>query len=841
MRHAWLLALALSLAPLVAQAQSPTPAFDRAEHVYVTPTGWTDIPTITNDNLTELRARAGQQLKYPFYVVIIRDLNCGPDVTDDCMDQTIEGIAQTWVGQGFNTGTSQLFMLAPNARKFRLHVGDNYRPGGVTYDAYLPIFKANASSGAVKTPATGILAVMDAVDADIAEKGDPAVLAAKALAVKERERRTAIVGLQGELSAMIARLQALGKDPIATAADQAEIAVLVRDATPMTGISDPTMDDMVRMHAALDQMRPVENKLQAQVDVRVSAATWAFLWRMLMWASILGAIALALRAAAERRARSVQLRLEFQGRVTYWDAVLGDIKSRGDDFVIQSDALSQYGGQTRVLVDDLAQLVGHLHLMVDAQEKNVRDAELLVRGAGMFSIAPYEAALAQIDTTFTHSVIASDGSPFAGTTEMEINPSTFVQLREERFAEAREIWTQLQYATTMKNSPAPEALNDPDFKDLLLVAQRSSVFVVPEWYSQHTAAQGQGALLAADQIRVADLVAYATLVTKKREVNARVKSNLQRLMKLIQVAERCCADDFDKPGTDATIIDSAEHDPETTFRSLNSAKSALTTFIGEVVQGASFGDVLDKVETQIKHIAMLRAKLENQVEALIEGPKLGREALGAAYDIRNDARGSIERAGGARAAALTVHQNVPVMSATAQGAMLYGIRKLEDAEKALGEGKALLAVRLAQEAQKAFLGARSDAQGLLRAIQDLDTAKAAYERRLHELPAIEARARARVGKIRSSSRRGRFHTPDAVPVVTEGPVDYLALDRQARQTEEAWSKVETQATLAAKEESSSSSRFSSGSDDNSPSPSPFSGGGNDGGGGTPSFSGGGDY
>lgn len=164
------------MGPLTAQTLVPT--LKPGQHVYTVPADF-EPPLIGKAGVQEIEAAAGQ-LHYPYFVVLVKDL---PGGSDQAAARLLDSYAAAWTERFpnvYDPARSQIFLLTYNPRKFRFLAGSTFKNElGFEKDAHVPFTDlfVKSVSGTPKTPKTGIIAMMQAVDEYLFTHSDPQQLA----------------------------------------------------------------------------------------------------------------------------------------------------------------------------------------------------------------------------------------------------------------------------------------------------------------------------------------------------------------------------------------------------------------------------------------------------------------------------------------------------------------------------------------------------------------------------------------------------------------------------------------------------------------------------------------
>lgn len=825
------LLLLLALAAPVWAGQPPR--FNKDQHVYMMPEGFAS-PLFSPEAVAELEA-AARQAHYPFYVVVAENpcqhlgLGGSPDA---CVDAAMEALAQAWVAQGYDPSRSQHFLLSFSPSKFRLHVGETYQ--GINRADYYPVFKSAASSGVVKNPKGGIVAVIGTLDKDIAEKADPVVLAQRAQAQAEQDRRQRLLAGREALAGRLARIATLIKDPLADPLTVGEAQSSMLRAQKLldldvAGLDNATIGEM----KALDEvMSPIETKLKSVSEARESAAFWASFTRGLFWLLLLGTFTLLLRLLARRRLRLFEARTNWLVLSEARADLVSKNEDRQDEYTLKGDAVKlreSEGPRTVALVQQLDALVSTQKTETAAIKNNLKEAQAIAAKGSFLNVAAFEEAAAKLSSSFTYvtgPVPDGQDNPFFVDQIGTIDPSTMIQKRDQQNAQAGALWAQLRAAQGQAAVPAETLLTDSKFAGLVAklgeypLAWGHADRMI--WYSNHNAILGTLVFEPLNATAKLDPVAFVEEVERRAASDREITNRLERL----------CAT-LDKAGLRTEWTPAAanvpglteDEDPSKTHAALISAIRRLTMMLrGGPENEAGLSQMCDE-------IASLRRKGEEQVQALIEAPARAEKAIEEMNKQRDAASASVYQAKDRRAAAILVHRNVPTVL-DAEAKMAAGHLMAGEISRLLADQRVLQARKVAIQATDRYAEARSSADAVIRAIAALDSAKASYEAKVAALAAREQRVQPIL------NRRNRPIPQHFEPVQCQGPCDYGAMIVVVDDRSSEWERAERDVRHA-RSSSSGSSSSESRSNDNSPSYSDGSSWGSSSGG--SSYSGGSDW
>lgn len=819
-----LLAILLVLGLSVAQARAESsPTFNPQTHVYVVPSGWSPLG-VSQDGIAAMEHTAAG-LHYPFYVVIDR----GDGRTKG--DERIEGIAQAWIAQGFQSSTSQLFLLSYNPRGFRLHVGDALKPAaGINQDkmdTYTALFKARVQLGTVRDPAGAIQAIMTQVDGDLFEGNDPAKMAARAAAAEQAQRIKRLTEAREKLATRLAHMNAILAHPAyldgVSGVKLQEARAAVRRGTTVMG--EDNADAMIAMSAALAPQ-------EAAISEVVEQAVWQEVkHRIWLGFQLLLALVLLVSGGAfvvKRGRRLSSLRSRFADEYKEWSRKVDAALAKYVDFQDKKGviALSSRTGATAALLGQVMSLVDGIYIATKGMESRLAVLKRKADMAHFFNLKPIEEALADLNQPFKFDTQQIQDELFEPDTKIaELTPVGFEAIYAGQYRQAKSGWDTLVAASQQALRPVEESLDIVEFQTVLEEVQALPVPVPKSFWADHSSIKGVESL---DYYRRLDPVAYVQALGAQAIADNKVIDTLRRLTKVI----RSTNDTPSMAGIAGSVVDRENSAAESVIK-MQAIRGALVALI---VEGRTSIDDIEahadrvmkatrEVEVKIAKITSAMAQIEPAIQEVREAQATVRTRLDTAHVRIKEAE--------------KVHAKVPRLD-EGQDKFIEGERKLNEARWLLDQHRHLEAYEVAQKALAASKAAIRAFEKVVKDCDELDRQKAAYEGARRELRTGESRARN--GYLRQA------YVPPPHLVVIDRPVDYGAAmadvaayqSRVRREQEEADRRVQAQedADRASRAHRHTSS-YSSGSDSSNNPSSSYSSGSDSGGGGS-SFSSGSD-
>lgn len=833
--------LLLALAQVGFPGTLPAPKLRAGRFVYRISGGF--VPDkLSEHGFQEIQQAAGR-LHYPFYVVFVEQLPTETgSSTDDDTERAIVGLAEDWARDPkFNRNRATLFLVSygPGDRKYKMLPAPLWRTElGLEHDALLPytnIFRSHAR----QDPQSAITRMMAAFDAYVFDNFDPARKAQKAEALR-REREAARVkaakqAAQARRQAELDRVEAakrqveMGRRQEQARVEAARQQVENRFRNAQYRLSDAMsrLDEALRASpdqlpsdlesyrsnltqaarvrqggrvealeswsgqllrdlSVLDEYAGRRRAEQAALRARQSAIVGAILVGV---ALVLGAVAFRWRGIRRDQEKVRQ-------RVATWRDWITQARQRYflfDENRERAPHLRAFGGRTGELYQSTSKEIDAIIIGVEAVATLLDSAEAKAKRTTFQNRAPLDEALAALDKPVTFATDRISEKLFEpAEATIEITPSAFLTDLSARYDAAVQNWQALNEAVT-RSLELPDALFPHIGLDALL--ERAHGHEIPErWLVSHPlmgdAVADQDLYAKVNECRLTDPYAYALQIEDLRAREARLTSDLERLIEAIAVARSRRIDAVS--GLADTVLH-PDDDPQITLDSANHELKRVTEMLATA-------DSVEAVEAQAQTVDELYRKAGDQIavaqEAIVRAPVILKQA-GVAYgDCQAlEGRSSLRAEQVARD-----HADVSAVRNAHGAAKRYidaGARDFARAEAKFQERRHLGAGRDAQQSLEQFAHATAQMHTVLDMCAELDAMKARYEQRLLEMERLARDAQSRVRRYNGSPHIiGDFLSPR----LHAGPSDYGYLLGLLQHQENEWNAAVRRAEREYEEE-----------------------------------------
>lgn len=799
---AWLLCFAF---PANAKGPLQAPALRDGQYVYTIPADF-DPPLIGAAGIGQIN-EAAKGLHYPYYVVLSAKLP-GTGNEDERAAKAVDGLAEDWAtaSSSYDVGTSSVFLLAFDPRKYRFVAGGRWKNElgfeQAAHEPYTRLFVRSVSR-TPKDPKGGIIAMMKAVDDYLWSQTDPVQVAARAEAARvEAERKAAArkAAAAAEAAAEAARKMQTARGDLDTQTLRLEDLLAQTQDLPsdVTSYRDllskakaaRSRDDLAEMQEFTRSMKPNVDVLNEAVGKSQTARAVMLATHALELVVVLGIILGAVLFVRARRAKYRGLVAAWTEAENTWNERVTAASGRYVDFYSEREdleVLRSQGEETKALYDRVTGEVDAIYLLVNAMKSRVARLGLKARTATVRNQQPLEEAIDELGQEFpfvTNELNADDlfGPP---TKEIKVDPNTFAASLSGRFKTSQDGWAKLKEAARTARSHADELFPHAKLDVLVALCQANNI---PErWLSDHPLigddASDRVVYDALDASRKADAIAFARKVKALLAKEADIEKRVARLVAAVALARS--ARPASAPTTSGTVVD-AKDDPVVTFESARTEEDKLNGRLAS-------RETVEEIEEQAQRVRDLYAKSAEQEHTLKSAAANSSSAISGAeaalgnLDVR---RTEAERRG---------QQAVREHAAARSGTFIEngdrfradGQRELADAKRLRGENRHLDARRAGDRAATAFNKADGEYLGAIKHCNALDAQKTEFEATVARMNSVRDN---HVRKIRqydgSIGRLGAFQAPN---YDRGGPVDYALLMSAVTAQQRAWEAEEHRA------------------------------------------------
>lgn len=792
MNHSWF-ALFLFLTPMVASATPPPPPLVKGQYVYTIPSDYRP-DGLSDFQVQQLNGELGN-LHFPFYVVVYKDV---PELDSDDrayartngftgdentlrIEVTTARLMERWAASeaGYNPGTTSVFVLGTNPRKFAWHPALNWKNGlGLDRRAQDPYTQEFLRAAKTK-PADlgrGIANLARKLDEYAFDQTDPGRIAQRAEIARQQAEARRLQAAQGALDTEIIHLAELLKDPDYLPADSDSYKGTLAKAKGVRATNDPNL-----MLAEAEQMKGTVAVLDKYVSEAKSAARMVFLGALVKWLLILTLVGVAVFLVVRRRRAQKALIRAFQDEYTQWTRMVTNARNRWSDLYLKRDdiiGLDKVTGKTAALWASTTKAVDDILVRIEAMDRNLRACKALFDKGHYLNFRSFEQAIAALDAPFTFDTgTLNEADLFGGeTVTLQVVPRKFADETKALFAASIDGWKRLQKAASERHGPVEEDFPHTNLDEMFAQAK---IHNIPErWFSEHplfgddaSDAHFYEGLAAS---RDSDPLAY---VEKLEELRRAETNQMLKMRALIGIRERVnlvrLSSPFDTKGT----VVSPDDDPTVTIAAARQAEAKLDGLIATATSTDEVQNQCDVVVDLYRKCAKQGAELKSAIEgcrnALQMAEAKGKEAEAAAA-------GALTRVANAR----SLFKRLEPAEGSLKAANSYiekGNRKLKDCLKAIEDTRHLAARRLADEASNAFTQAIESCNAARSHVSGLEKERARFLERASGLGGVRSSFER---KMRGLGNHARNLPPANVqmPDTSKGPVDFalllMALDSQ---------------------------------------------------------------
>ncbi|QQG50147.1 MAG: hypothetical protein HZB70_00985 [Candidatus Berkelbacteria bacterium] len=773
----------------ISLAQLPTPALRDGQYVYTIPSNF-DPPLIGQSGIDDLNG-AARRCRYPFYVVLVRDLPGSGD-GDKRAANAVNALAEEW-GQrypSFDMAKSQIFLLAYNPKKYRFLAGSKFESElGFRSDAHKPytsIFDRSVQSQR-KDPKNGIINMMEAVDEFLFDQTDPARIAARTEAARQQEEQKRLVTAQSTLNGQIEKLSELLSDQRFVPSNTAGYKKSLETAKAARQRNDP-----IEMSSVSQALKPDIATLETFVNDKMSQARNELVKTIFFWIIGIGALLFLLSYLFARANKLRVLREEFDDifkkRTTattnaaqQFFALYGD---RGDIL-----SLTGITGKSLDLYHRVTRSVDEIFLGVEALRQHAETYKRQADTATYFNLDPLTSAIESMSSEFEFDTgVVNKSDLFEPETKViRVNPTELTKSLQAQFEKAVDGWEELKAAIAARGTTAESAFPSSNLDELH--KQADELRIPKRWLSGHPLAgdetDDQSLYARVNALSWDDPIAFNEEIAALKAKEAAVIEQIKRLVAAVKLVstDRLEAE----PNIANTVVDPNDN-PVATFALARRAEDKLAGVLASA-------KTVEEVEEHAKTVNSLYRKTAEQA-ATIKSAVGGAESSITKADAKlAQAKSQFAAASGRLQEARQNHVKVEKGFLTNAEALIQEAgRDLDKAKRQLAERRHLNARNNADRATEKLGQAIDQAKRSVRHCDELDEKKAEYQKRLASIDSVRRSLQGRISQYGGSANLARYRA-DTI----NGPADYVTLLLLLDRTEQKWENEALKAQRAYEE------------------------------------------